>query len=73
MNFGTTEIILVLAVALLAVVVPVGILAAVVFGVLKRSKKDLAVARKCPFCAEAIQSGAVICRFCGRDVPIPVK
>jgi hypothetical protein len=25
--------------------------------------------RSCPFCAESIQPSAVVCRFCGRDVP----
>jgi hypothetical protein len=25
--------------------------------------------RPCPFCAEPIQPSAVVCRFCGRDVP----
>lgn len=25
--------------------------------------------RRCPFCAEPIQPAAVVCRFCGRDVP----
>jgi hypothetical protein len=26
-------------------------------------------ARKCPFCAEMIQPDAVVCHYCGRDVP----
>ncbi len=26
--------------------------------------------RPCPFCAEPIQASAIVCRFCGRDVPV---
>lgn len=29
--------------------------------------------RPCPFCAEPIQPSAVLCRFCGREVPIAAQ
>jgi hypothetical protein len=33
------------------------------------SEKHEVTERKCPCCAEAIKVEAVVCRFCGRDLP----
>src|SRR5437660_8238121 len=28
--------------------------------------------RKCPFCAESVKPDAVVCRYCGRELPPPI-
>ena len=38
-------------------------------GELERMSVVAGSSRKCPFCAETVKSEAIVCRFCGRDIP----
>jgi hypothetical protein len=31
---------------------------------------DSSDSRACPYCAETIKRGAIVCRYCGRSVPV---
>lgn len=63
MNFGITEIVLILIVLaiLAAPIVALGFF-------LQRYMKKQAGLKACPYCAEKINMAAIVCRFCQRQI-----
>ena len=37
---------------------------------IERERLQSGSSRKCPFCAEIIKAEAIVCRYCGRDIPL---
>lgn len=37
---------------------------------IEREQLQSGSSRKCPFCAEIIKAEAIVCRYCGRDIPV---
>lgn len=66
-GLGVQEILLVLV--LLFVAVPVLVIWLILTTLKRRKQAAVAGRKQCPYCAEAIQAGAQVCKFCGREQP----
>lgn len=56
------------AAALCALLGPIGLI--IVLATSDGSLRPAARTKKCPFCAELVMVDAVVCKHCGRDLPV---
>lgn len=47
-----------------------GPIAILIVGFMAKAGPDKSTLRKCPFCAETILKEAVVCKHCGREIPV---
>jgi hypothetical protein len=70
MNLAGPDLIVILLIIAVVIGIPAVLIALLIVSIIGGSnrKRELA-SRTCPFCAEIIKKEAIVCRYCGRDIP----